>query len=309
MHWSPDGFAKDPAVVRFGGRYFLYHSAYVPGEKPLRIAVAVSDDMENWERAGYLPLDTECEKNGNGAPAALVLGDRVHLFYQTYGNRERDAICHAVSEDGIRFVKDAGNPVFRPTGSTDPSLPPGRRGWCAGRAIDADVVLFRGRLWLYFATRDHEMKRQMLGVASAPADSAFSLGNFREELAAPILSPELSWEQECIEAPAAIEKGGKIWLFYGGAYNCCPQQIGLAVSDDGIRFRRVSDEPFLKNGPPGSWNASESGHPYVFEDDDGRIWLFYQGSPDGGKTWILSRAELVFGGDGFSLHSAPPVSG
>ena len=81
MFYSPNGFAKDPAVVRFRGRFFLYHSAYVPGEKPLRIGIAVSDDAENWTPAGYLPIDTEYEKNGNGAPAAIVLGGAVHLFY------------------------------------------------------------------------------------------------------------------------------------------------------------------------------------------------------------------------------------
>ena len=81
MFYSPNGFAKDPAVVRFRGKYYLYHSAYVPGEKPLRIAMAVSGDMENWTPAGYLPLDTDCEKNGNGAPAAVVLDGKVHLFY------------------------------------------------------------------------------------------------------------------------------------------------------------------------------------------------------------------------------------
>jgi len=290
MLYSPDHFAKDPAVVRFRGRYYLYHSAYVPGESPLRIAAAVSDDMETWERAGYLPIDTEYEKNGNGAPAAIVLGEEIHLFYQTYGNRERDAICHAVSDDGVHFRKDPTNPVFRPS-----------TGWCCGRAIDADVVLFGGRLYLYFATRDHAFRRQMLGVASADAGSGFHREDFRQEVPETILQPELPWEQECIEAPAAVARGGKVWLFYGGAYNCCPQQIGLAVSEDAVRFRRVSEEPFLTPGEPGEWNASESGHPYVFEDDDGRVWLFYQGSPDGGKTWVLSKREIRFTGEGWKL--------
>ena len=151
-------------------------------------------------------------------------------------------------------------------------------------------------LFLYFATRDEDFRIQMLGAASAPADSAFHREDFREEAAATILKPELAWEQLCIEAPATIVWEGRVWMFYGGAYNCSPQQIGLAVSDDGVRFTRVSNEPFLTNGKPGDWNASESGHPYVFEDEYERVYLFYQGSPDNGKTWILSRAELEFDG-------------
>ncbi|MBQ4581485.1 MAG: hypothetical protein IJA83_12575 [Clostridia bacterium] len=83
--------------------------------------------------------------------------------------------------------------------------------------------------------------------------------------------------------------------FYGGSYNCTPQQIGCAVSEDGVFFRRVSVEPFIPCGAPGSWNSSESGHPYAFRDPvDGRAHLFYQGSSDMGKTWYLSRAEIGF---------------
>ena len=85
-----------------------------------------------------------------------------------------------------------------------------------------------------------------------------------------------------------------MYLFYGGSYNCTPQQIGCAVSEDGVTFRRLSDAPFLPCGAPGAWNASESGHPYAFRDDDGRAYLFYQGSPDGGQSWYLSKKEIAF---------------
>ena len=73
-------------------------------------------------------------------------------------------------------------------------------------------------------------------------------------------------------------------------------QIGVAVSDDGVHFDRLFDEPFLPNGPPGSWNSSESGHPFLFQDDDGRDYLFYQGNNDKGKTWFLSKMNLHFDG-------------
>ena len=46
-------------------------------------------------------------------------------------------------------------------------------------------------------------------------------------------------------------------MFYAGAYNNEPQQIGVAVSDDGIAWTRLWDEPLLPNGAPGSWNESE----------------------------------------------------
>ncbi len=290
-HGTKEGFAKDPAVLRLGDTYYLYHSSFIAGKTPeekdrLIIGIATSKDMEHWTFVDFVPLEQECEERGIGAPAAYLENGIVHLFYQTYGNREKDAICHATSTDGIHFVKDPTNPIFAPTND-----------WCCGRAIDADVVAFGDKLFLYIATRDKNFKIQMQGCAYAPLGSDYSRDQWTQAINAPILSPEQDWEGKCIEAAATLVHNNKIYLFYGGSYNCTPQQIGYAISEDGIHFEKPLDRPFLPCGKAGDWNASESGHPYVFIDDDGRIYLFYQGSPDGGKTWILSRCEIGFHSD------------
>lgn len=289
-------FAKDPAVVKLGDHYFLYYSMAAVriadgqvntgmsnAQAKFGIGIATSCDMEHWEIIGELPATQPCEDKGVAAPGAIVLDGRVHLFYQTYGNGARDAICHAVSDDGIHFEKDPGNPVFSPTPD-----------WCNGRAIDADVCVFQGKLFLYFATRDHKGEVQKIGGAWAALDSGFSRGSWHQIALGTLVAPEMQWEGLCTEAPAAIENGGQLFLFYGGSYNCTPQQIGVAVSDDGCFFRKLSPEPFLPCGAPGSWNSSESGHPFAFRDSDGKAYLFHQGSSDNGKTWYLSRRELKF---------------
>jgi len=280
-------FSKDPAVVKFQGRYWLYYSLPPYAEKATAgwsIGIATSDNLVDWTKAGELQNAGEAEQKGFCAPGAIVLGNRVHLFYQTYGNGPRDAICHAWSEDGIQFHRNPTNPIVRPTGA-----------WNCGRAIDADVVAWKGRLLLYWATRDPEFKIQMAGVSAAPLDSDFARDKWTQlNPDGPILKPELPWEGRCIEASAMAERDGRLYMFYAGSYNNEPQQIGVAVSDDGIRFARLSDRPFLPNGLPGSWNSSESGHPYLFQDEDGRDWLFYQGNNDRGKTWYLSVVPVAW---------------
>lgn len=275
-------FAKDPAVVRFHGQYFLYYSMRHEDDR-FGIGIAVSSDMKTWETVSEVPQNTPCEKNGIAAPGAIVLGGKVHLFYQTYGNGKKDAICHACSADGLTFVKNPENPVFAPPES-----------FCCGRAIDADVILFKGRLLLYFATRDHDFRIQKVGGAWADPFSAFGKKDWHLMAEQSLLVPELNWEGECIEAPATIEHDGRLYMFYGGSYNCTPQQIGCAVSDDGVFFHRISNTPFLPCGAPDAWNSSESGHPYAFRDEDGKAYLFYQGSADMGQTWYLSKAEIAF---------------
>ncbi|QGG58766.1 glycoside hydrolase [Paenibacillus sp. B01] len=278
-------FAKDPAVVKHGGRYLLYYSigpqAGTDDAGAWGIGIAASEDRVSWSKLGEVPLEQQCERNGICAPGAVVLDGRIHLFYQTYGNGPLDAICHAVSEDGIRFEKNGSNPVFRPTGQ-----------WNNGRAIDAEAIPFRGKLLLYFATRDPQGRIQLQGVAAAELDSGFGREAWTQACDAPILRPELPWEEECIEAAAVCERDGRLYMFYGGAYNNRPQQIGCAVSDDGICWTRLFDEPFLPNGEPGSWNSSESGHPFLFTDEDGRTYLYDQGNGDMGRSWCLSMTEI-----------------
>ena len=292
-------FAKDPCVIRFRGKGYMYFSKQLVEERgydKFVLGIAVSDDLDEWEETGIILPEQAAEGRGLAAPGAIVLDGTIHLFYQSYGQFPKDYICHATSIDGIHFDRDESNPVVVPTGD-----------WNVHRAIDADVAAFGDALFLYWATRDPEMKIQMLGVSSARLDSGFGRDAWVQRCAESILKPELPWEQECIEAPAALARDGRVYLFYAGAYNCKPQQINCAVSDDGVHFTRLQDTPMLANGPAGAWNASESGHPYVFRDDDGRVHLFYQGSPDGGRNWFLSRAEVTFDEAGIpSIHPSVP---
>lgn len=278
--------AKDPAVVRFHGEYFMYytiHGKTKAGKDMWGIGIAHSLDLEEWEKLTDLEPEGEIEANGICAPGGMVYDGKIHLFYQTYGSFEKDAICHAYSTDGIHFKRNVTNPIIRAEGE-----------WNNGRAIDADVCIFRNELFLYFATRDPEGQIQMQGVSKCPLDGQFNRESWEQCCTNSILYPEMEWEQKCIEAAATMTRFNKIYMFYAGAYNNCPQQIGAAVSGDGVNFKRLSDKPFLKNGAPGSWNESESGHPFVFVDEDDRVYLFYQGNNDHGKSWYLSKVELDF---------------
>jgi predicted GH43/DUF377 family glycosyl hydrolase len=279
-------FAKDPFVIKFQGRYLMYYSIppYKDKLNPVQgwgLGIAESKDLNSWTRIGEITPDGEYEKKGLAAPCALVIGDKVNLFYQTYGNGKNDAICHAVSSDGIHFTRNPTNPVFHPTGT-----------WNCGRAIDAEVFRYKDKYLLFFATRDTSYKIQIQGVASAPSSTDFNRDQWTQLTDYPILKPEYPWEGACIEAAAVVQQGDLLYMFYAGAYNNNPQQIGVAKSKDGIKWERLSNKPFLTNGDPGEWNYSESGHPNLFKDEDGRTYLFFQGNKDNGKTWFISNIEV-----------------
>ena len=290
-------FAKDPYVIKFRGRYLMYYSIppYKDKNNPVQgwgLGIAESNDLYKWTKIGEITPDGEPEKKGLAAPCALVIGNQVNLFYQTYGNGQKDAICHAVSGDGIHFSRNATNPIFHPTGD-----------WNCGRAIDAEVFRFNDKYFLYFATRDPDYKIQIQGVASAPATTNFNRDQWTQLIDEPILKPEYPWEGACIEAAAIVQQNELLYMFYAGAYNNDPQQVGVAKSSDGVKWERLSNKPFLANGDPGSWNYSESGHPHLFKDDNGKTYLFFQGNNDKGKTWWISNVEVFWNENGPYLNN------
>lgn len=285
-------FSKDPHVIKFENRYLMYFSIppFADESNPIKgwnIGIAESTDLINWEKIGEINPAGDYERKGLCAPCALVIDGKVHLFYQTYGNGRDDAICHAVSTNGISFKRNATNPVFKPTGK-----------WNCGRAIDAEVIKFKDRYLLYFATRDQDFEIQMQGVATAPLNTNFNREDWKQLTDYPIMVPEFDWEKKCVEGASVIQRNDELFMFYAGAYNNEPQQVGVAKSTDGIHWDKLFKEPFLANGKPGEWNSSESGHPHIFEDTGGRTFLFFQGNNDKGKTWYISNVEVFWDENG-----------
>ena len=154
--------------------------------------------------------------------------------------------------------------------------------------------MFKNKYFLYFATRDTAYKIQMQGVATTSSNSSFKKNEWTQAVDSSILKPTLPWEIDCVEGASIVVIGETMYMFYAGGYNNQPQQIGLAKSNDGIKWQRVSNNPFLPNGPKGSWNESESGHPDIFKNKNGEYYLFYQGNADRGRTWFLSNRKLKF---------------
>jgi sucrose-6-phosphate hydrolase SacC (GH32 family) len=251
------------------------------------IGIAESTDLIHWAKVGEINPDGDYESKGLCAPCALVLDGKVNLFYQTYGNGKNDAICHAVSNDGLNFTRNPTNPIFKPTGN-----------WNCGRAIDAEVINFNNRFLLFFATRDPDYQIQMQGVAAAPAKTDFNREDWKQLGDGPIMIPEYEWEGKCVEGASVIQRDNELFMFYAGSYNNAPQQIGAAKSSDGINWEKLSDKPFLANGKPGEWNSSESGHPHIFLDKNGKTYLFYQGNNNNGKTWFISNLEVFWNEEG-----------
>ena len=74
-------FAKDPSVVKFKGKYWMYYS--VPthdGNNGWRIGIASSTDMLKWNKEAQMTSEHPSEAKGFCAPAAIVLGENIFSY-------------------------------------------------------------------------------------------------------------------------------------------------------------------------------------------------------------------------------------
>ena len=298
---TADPFAKDPTVIRKGNHYLMYYSIRAfsedrrpdplePGQGGWHAGIATSKDRVHWTRVGDIDVrDSHGQRVwGVVAPCVKRFGGKIHLFYQHKwegASNSNNNIWHAVSRDGIHFTNTCDRPIFVPDAP-----------WCTDRSIDAEIYRVKDSLILLFATRDKEMKVQMLGMARAPYRSDYGPDKWTHVTTeAPLMKPDYEWEGHCIEAPTVIRHKGIWYLFYAGAYNHEHQQIGLATSKDGIHFQRIEPDGLLfRAGEEGTWNHGESGHPGVFRDRNGKVYLFFQGKASLEADYFLSVCRVRF---------------
>ena len=293
-------FAKDPTVIRHGNEYLMYYSVtgfdpspqdnnQPPKFNDWHTAIARSEDLVHWTRVCDLDLrDSQGNKlYGAVAPCVKKLDGQIHIFYQMAweGTDGVSNIWHALSDDGITFTNTCDRPIIVP-----------ETNWSIKRSIDAEIYRVKDKLILLFATRDKTATYQIMGMAEAPYGSDYGPDKWTLlSTDGPLFKPEYPWEMSCTEAPTVI-KHKKVWyMFYAGAYNHEGQQIGLATSTDGYHYSRIApDGLFFTHGEEGTWNQGESGHPGVFQDDDGQVYLFFQGKASLTDTYYLSVCKVYF---------------
>ena len=87
---------------------------------------------------------------------------------------------------------------------------------------------------------------------------------------------------------------GEYVMFYEGVDGAGYYSIGLALSDDGIRWRRDGDgEPVFSHARKGSglWDAQAVGTPCVVPMQDGSFRMYYVGANEGGDQ-LSTRFQI-----------------
>jgi len=155
----------------------------------------------------------------------------------------------------MRFERYEGNPIIATTPGTFYSV----------HAANPDVLLFRGKYHFYFRGQGDEHHDE-IGVAYA-APERFDGVRWEIHPGSPVIrvgTNRSDFDSGHVLDPGAVEFDGRVYLYYT-AHSLdrnVPSSTGLAISDDGTHFEKVS----AVVGAPGI--APEA----VVRE--GRVWLF-----------------------------------
>lgn len=145
-------------------------------------------------------------------------------------------------------------------------------GW-ASHAQNPTLLPLSERLWrIYFAARDPHNRGRMAALDVDPGADMKVLEAHLEPMLKP--GPPGTFDHEASGPGSALVVDGQIWMYYTGltVRRDVPLQfaIGLALSDDGLKFRRAQNGPVISTGPLDPYFAT---NPAVLRSGDRwRMW-------------------------------------
>jgi len=244
IHWSAprivlapnpaSGWEDDinrPAVVRRADGYHMWYTGQTWSPTPSRegrqdgnsaIGYATSSDGVNWtRRSGKPALSPQLPWEDVAVMCPDVLWDEKEsqwrMWYSAGAQYEPNAVGYAASKDGVNWIRDPGNPIFRP----DP-----RFDWEKQRVAGIQVIPHGD--WFYaFYIGYRDIDHAQIGLAR----SRDGLHRWERCSANPIIRAiGDGFDADACYKPYAVYSDGKWMLWYNGR-NVHLEQIGLAIHD------------------------------------------------------------------------------
>jgi predicted GH43/DUF377 family glycosyl hydrolase len=189
--------------------------------------------------------------------SALADGSRILYWYQ--GGRV-PRIGRAVSDDGGRTLTRSG---------AGPVLETGPRGSWDERGVADPYVLKVGSTYFMYYLGQDRARRQRLGVARS-SDGV----HWEKYRGNPVLDlgPVGTFDETGLGEPAVWQEQGSWWMLYTARDPKEYRRIGLARSQDGVRWQRVSPKPVITGEHP--WDSAVVCDPTVEPTPEGvRVWF------------------------------------
>ncbi len=277
---------SDCWVVKEGTSYKMWYTCgglNYPADTLLRsrLCYATSNDGIIWSKyAGNPVLDVSYsgEWDSLGVETATVIIDsaapanqKYKMWYAgQYFNSFRYDIGYAYSADGFNWSKHP-NPVLQVGISSAWD-----NGFLEGPSVIKDGNLYKMWYCGYDAVADGNGTDGNANIGYATSTDGI---NWTKYAGNPIITTVANtWESINVQDPHVIKQDNQYYMWYGGgssdsSYN---QEVGFALSSDGISWTKSPANPVLTRGNIGDWDSNLSSFPSVLLDN-GQYKMWYTG--------------------------------
>ena len=213
---------------------------------------------------------------------AIPVAGRLHLYYEASDPTTNAAsqLGLALSDDGIRWERHQGNPIWSKQGHWEHFL------------RDVRVYQFEGEpgYWMVYSDGDRhlDLARSTDGL------------HWHNDEHNPILTPSQDWE-DFVMQPSVVKQGDR-WTMWYSTYGRKPRVTGMATSTDGVHWTKHDANPVLPLGEPGAWDDYSAFQPWVFRQD-GYLHMLYTGSSRENGTGY--RTGYAWSRDGVHWTKSP----
>lgn len=241
--------------------------------------------------------------------AALFYDGQFHMFHNAFtGWPAKVDIIYSVSEDGLNWTRVQDEPIL-----TSSDVP-----YAGVAALAASAIVLDDGTWvLYFYTWDENTWPKSTGVIGM-ATAVNPQGPWTVT-AEPILQPGSAedWDGAGVRTPSVIQTDDGYAMYYAG-YSSDEAAIGLAISSDGLSWRKFDDpettaSPFAISDPVFTasgeeiWDKRNAFQPHVQQSPEGLIML-YGSAANVSKIPVNNRHGLAVSSDGINwVRSDAPV--
>lgn len=280
------GMVESP-VVWFDsarGRYGMVYTGYGRTDDTKRgyahvtfpsVGLAWSDDLLRWEKDPRSPIFTGSGVAGSpdeaGATGPFVWFERgtYYLFYfgTTGKGYERGikSMNLATSTDLVTWTRHKNNPIIAPSGI----------GWRRDAIWHPNIVNDNGRYYLFFNASGvvNEMgmglSEEFIGYATSDDLVNWNVDDTNSPLLVGSAKPG-AWDASGRAGDPSVFKVGDRWYMAWYSWDRKNSADGMAWTTDEefpLNWRVYENNPVLRIGEPGSFDALHAGKPFVFRTE------------------------------------------
>ena len=261
--------AHGGTVTKIGDFYWMYYSGWDAPEfkYSMQAGVAISHDGKYWRKYDGNPIvkkGTDLESWDfavDSVETILKEGEQYRMWYSGSTRKSFYRIGHAVSSDGLHWIRDPRNPI----------LTEGKSGTWDSKSVFANTIIKEGKDYrMWYSGLDETWQ---IGLATSEDGIAW-----RKHSKHPVLSrgEDQDWDNILAYHCWVIRiKGGYAMWYAGASREDRKQKIGLAVSENGIHWVKYDHNPVLV--PEVKWEKIMIWAPHVLKIGNDLV-MYYSGN-------------------------------